>query len=160
MIGMEEEALLEYYKHEGIVLDKEIFIDMVEKMIKYPLIKKMMFNYFKSLGEIMARKLKEKGILGNDDPLVETLELCRVSGYLDSYKILEQKEDFASVRVDGAMFGETFRRKGIEKKKADEPLACYMEGVYQELTKRKVKVEEEACVAEGAPYCVFNFHIK
>ncbi len=157
---MEEKALLDYYKREGIVLDKEIFIDMIEKMVKYPVIKKLMRNYFKSLGVTMANKLVARGIMGNDDPVRETLELCRISGYLDNYKILERRDDFVSVRVDGAMFGETFRRKGIKKKSADDPLGAYIEGVLEALTNKKVKVSEEACVAEGAPYCVFNIELK
>ena len=157
---MDEEALLKYYEDNGIVLDKEIFIDMIERMVKYPIVKRMMRNYFKSLGEQMASKLISEGIMGKDDPLVETMELCKLSGYLKDYKILENEEKRKVVKLEGAMFGEYFRKKGIKKKAADDPLAAYTEGVYQALTGKETKVSEEACVAEGALYCVFEFRIR
>jgi len=157
---MKRDIFLKYCEDNGIIIDKEIFIDMIEKMVRYPIIGKMMRGYFKDLGEQTVAKLIDAKIVGDEDPLKETMELCKISGYLKDYKVLEDEANRKVVKIEGAMFGEYFRKRGIKKKAADEPLAAYMEGVYQALRGRETKVKEEACIAEGAMYCVFEFRIK
>ncbi len=152
-------SLIEYYRRNGIVIDKEAFVELMEVMQRNPVTRLGLLKYFREIGYKTGHRLFEKGGLGVDDPLKETLELCKVSGYIESYEIIEQRNDFASFKVHGAIFGDTFRRKGIRKKKADEPLAKFIEGVYEAISGRKVKVDEQACVANGSPSCVFVLEV-
>lgn len=156
--NLSSEGLLAHFSEEGIIVDKDAFTALVNRMIGNKLMKPLVLSYFKKLGKKYASKLMIKGVVDeNNENLVElVLELCKMNGYFEDYEIKRNGKDGVEVLLKGALFGREAKKRG-RLEKADEPLAKFMEGMYEVFSMEPVKVSEKACIAEGNDRCVFVF---
>ena len=143
-------------QNESVLIDRQGIVSLYEavhKMMGFGL-GGLLYRAGKIGGRQGAQVLAER--LGlQDEELVEALVVAfNASRWGEA--VLERGQDPWTLRVQNSVLGQHLR----SKKPVCHPIAGYWAGFLEVALGRAVEVQEVACMASGAPECVFEVHLK
>ena len=146
---------------ESILIHKDIVVYMYkgfEKLLKF--VGGLLYNSAKEAGRLMLKKMKEKGIVNDDNVLSALLESFVLAGYAEQITVkdvrLEKNKTVIEIKGDGFLLGSRLK----SKRPVDQPLAGYMAGWLEEYYGVKTQAREIACTARGDDACIILIEIK
>lgn len=145
-----------------IILNESVLVDKQGVISLYEAIHKMMGF---GLGGLLYRAGKAGGVQGaktlierlglEGEALLEALVIAfNTSRWGEA--VLERGQDPWTLRVANSVLGQHLR----SKKPVCHPIAGYWAGFLEVALGRAVEVQETACMASGAPECVFKVRLK
>ncbi len=141
---------------ESVLIDKHGIVSLYEavhKMMGFGL-GGLLYRAGKIGGHQGAKVLAERLGLQNE-ALIEALVVAfNTSRWGEA--VLEREQDLWTLRVKESVLGQHLH----SKKPVCHPIAGYWAGFLEVALGRAVEVQEVACMASGAPECVFKVHLK
>ena len=146
---------------DSAMIDRQVIIDLYtgfEKLLRF--VGGLLYASAKKAGQLTARRMMEKGMLGKSNALDMLLWSFTAGGYAEKVTVekIEKtgKGTIIVLRVDGALLGS---RVGRRRRPVDQPLVGYLAGWLEEVYSARVDARETSCVAKGDPYCVFEIKV-
>ncbi len=151
------EAIDQLVIQNSILVARDIIVDMYTGMERFlKLAGGLLYNISKRAGKLMAQRLKEAGLLDENNYLDVLAYSFVRAGYAEKVEY-ERSEGKVVFRVQGSLLGS---RIGRRKKPVDQPIAGFIAGWMEEVLGKRVDVKETRCTACGAPYCVFEAYVR
>ncbi len=152
------EKLMKAVVGESVLIAKDVIKDLYEAFERFMMFAgPVLYNAAKKAGRLMARRLREKGLVEPGNALAVLLFTMRESGYIGDARVLGEEESrgrkVIRLGVRGTLLGSKLSGR---KKPVDQPIAGFIAGWLEELWGARVDVKEKACIAKGDPECVFE----